>query len=208
MSAQPQQSFRSQLSGFRWANSVQDDSAAAPPSTNPFSRVYSSISNSVSDYVPLRSTARSDEEEAYFALSRWERFLGFLACLAGGIVCFFVAFLTLPLLAFKPRKFVLAFTMGSLLFMGGFAVLQGPWNHLKHIMSKERLPFSVAYFGSLALTLYFALGLKSTIGTLISAIAQVAALLTYLAAYFPGGVTTLRFGGQMALRGAGSVLPF
>ncbi|PZO90054.1 MAG: hypothetical protein DI631_12355 [Acinetobacter johnsonii] len=30
--------------------------------------------------------------------------------------------------AFKPRKFVLAFTLGSLLFMAGFAVLQGPWN--------------------------------------------------------------------------------
>lgn len=67
----PQQSFRSQLSGFRWANSVQDDSApaAAAASSNPFSRAYSSISNSVSDYVPLRSSARSDEEEAYFALS-------------------------------------------------------------------------------------------------------------------------------------------
>ncbi|KAJ9114527.1 hypothetical protein QFC20_001400 [Naganishia adeliensis] len=170
----PQQSFRSQLSSFRWANSVQDDSApAAPTSSNPFSRAYSSISNSVSDYVPLRSTARSDEEEAYFALSRWERFLGFLACLAGGVVCFFVAFLTLPLLAFKPRKFVMAFSLGSLLFMAGFSVLQGPTNHLKHIMSKERLPFSVAYFGSLGLTLYFALGLKSTIGTLIAAIAQV-----------------------------------
>jgi hypothetical protein len=36
----------------------------------------------------------------------------------------------------------------------------------------------------------------------------VVALLTYLAAYFPGGVTTLRFGGQMALRGASNVLPF
>lgn len=31
---------------------------------------------------------------------------------------------------------------------------------LKHIMSKERLPFSVAYFGSLGLTLYFALGVR------------------------------------------------
>ncbi|KAJ9114656.1 hypothetical protein QFC22_005532 [Naganishia vaughanmartiniae] len=70
MSAAPSQSFRSQLSSFRWANSVQDDSAAAPAaSSNPLSRAYSSITNSVSDYVPLRSSARSDEEEAYFALS-------------------------------------------------------------------------------------------------------------------------------------------
>jgi hypothetical protein len=32
------------------------------------------------------------------------------------------------IVAFKPRKFVMAFTLGSLLFMAGFSVLQGPWN--------------------------------------------------------------------------------
>ncbi|WVW79525.1 hypothetical protein I302_101494 [Kwoniella bestiolae CBS 10118] len=205
MSSSAQQSFRSQLSGFRWANSVQDDSQRAQQETsNPLGRVW----NSMSGYIPLRNEGRSQEEEAYFALSRWERFLGFLACCAGGIACFGVAFLFLPILAIKPRKFALAFTLGSLLFMLGFAILHGPWNHLKHILSPERLPFSLAYFGSLALTLFFAIGIRSTLGTLIAAIIQVVALLSYLAAYFPGGITTLRFGGQMALRGAGSVLPF
>ena len=38
-------------------------------------------------------------------------------------------------------------------------------------------------------------------------ILQVVALLSYIVAYFPGGTQTLRFGGQMALRGAGSLLP-
>ncbi|OCF56310.1 hypothetical protein V866_005019 [Kwoniella sp. B9012] len=207
MSASAQQSFRSQLSGFRWANSVQDDSqrsSSQQEGSNPLGRVW----NSMSGYIPLRNEGRSQEEEAYFALSRWERFLGFLACCAGGIACFGVAFLFLPILAIKPRKFALAFTLGSCLFMLGFAILHGPWNHLKHILSPERLPFSLAYFGSLALTLFFAIGIRSTIGTLIAAIIQVVALLSYLAAYFPGGITTLRFGGQMALRGAGSVLPF
>ncbi|KAK8844064.1 hypothetical protein IAR55_006858 [Kwoniella newhampshirensis] len=208
MSASAQQSFRSQLSGFRWANSVQDDSqpvASGPGSSsaNPFGRVWSSMSG----YIPLRNEGRSQEEEAYFALSRWERFLGFLACCAGGMACFGVAFLFLPILAIKPRKFALAFTLGSLLFMLGFAILHGPWNHLKHILSPERIPFSLAYFGSLFLTLFFAVGVRSTIGTLVAAIIQVVALLSYLAAYFPGGITTLRFGGQMALRGAGSLLP-
>ncbi|KAK4687683.1 hypothetical protein P7C73_g2430, partial [Tremellales sp. Uapishka_1] len=206
MAAPTQSSFRAQLSGFRWANSVQDDSpaAATTASTNPLGRVW----NSMSGYVPLGGEGRSTEEEAYFALSRWERFLGFLACCAGGLACFFIAFLFLPILALKPRKFALAFTLGSLLFMLGFAVLHGPWNHLKHILSPERLPFSLAYFGSLGLTLFFAVGIRSTIGTLVAALVQVGALLSYLAAYFPGGITTLRFGGQMALRGAGSVLPF
>lgn len=42
-----------------------------------------------------------------------------------------------------------------------FAVLIGPVNHIKHLMSKERLPFSAAYLGSLGLTIYFAVGVRN-----------------------------------------------
>lgn len=41
-----------------------------------------------------------------------------------------------------------------------FSVLIGPINHLKHLFSKDRLPFSVVYFSSLGLTLYFSLGVS------------------------------------------------
>jgi len=134
--------------------------------------------------------------------------LGFLACLAGAAVCFGVAFLTLPLLAIRPAKFALSFSLGSLLVMFGFSVLIGPINHARHLISKERLPFSVAYLSSLGLTLYFALGPHSYFGCLVGAVVQVIALLSYVLAYFPGGTQTLRFGSQMALRGAGTLLPF
>ena len=33
-------------------------------------------------------------------------------------------------------------------------------NHIRHLVSTERLPFSVAYLSSLGLTLYFALGVR------------------------------------------------
>ena len=150
-------------------------------STNPFARLSSTLG--LSGYVPLRSNDRTNEEEAYFALSRWERFLGFLLCCAGAAVCFLVSFLTLPLLAVKPRKFAVAFSMGSLLFMLGldpfihaadctlhtntyavnssFAILAGPLAHLKHITSPERLPFTASWLGSLGLTLFFAIGVSS-----------------------------------------------
>ena len=68
--------FRSNLSQFRWARGVTDDSqplgtqAQAGNSRNPFSRFYNAVGGA---YVPLRSNERSNEEEAYFALSRWER---------------------------------------------------------------------------------------------------------------------------------------
>lgn len=47
----------------------------------------------------------------------------------------------------------------------------------------------------------------SYIGAIIAAVVQVGALISYIAAYFPGGIQTLKFAGQMAMRGAGSILP-
>ena len=146
--------------------------------------------------------------------------MGFLACTAGAAVCFLVAFLTLPLLAIKPRKFAVAFSLGSILFMGGFCVLQGPVGFFKHLTGAERLPFTAVYVGSLAATLYFAIGQQAYLFTLIAGLAQIAALVSFLFAYFPcvarrvgcvdtcsGGFTTLRYGASMAARGAGSLLP-
>ncbi|WFD27601.1 hypothetical protein MNAN1_002601 [Malassezia nana] len=163
----------------------------------------------LSGYVPLRSSARSNEEEAYLSLSHWERFLGFLACLAGSGLCFLFAFIFVspPILVVRPHKFALAFTLGSLLFMAGFAVLTGPIAHLQHLLSPERRPFSVAYLASMALTLYFALGPKSRLPTVLCALVQMGCLLTYLANYFPGGLTTLRYAGTFLARGGTSLLP-
>lgn len=119
MPSSAEQTFRNNLSQFRWARDGANDSqhAQQPPPQGPFSRFYSSIG----DYIPLRSTETSNEDEAWFALSRWERsvclhlskmviangssqrhrLLGFIGSLVGAAVCFFVAFLTLPMLALK-----------------------------------------------------------------------------------------------------------
>ncbi|WFD02437.1 hypothetical protein MOBT1_001120 [Malassezia obtusa] len=163
----------------------------------------------LSGYVPLRSSERSNEEEAYLSLSHWERFLGFLSCLAGSALCFLFSFLFLapPILALRPHKFALAFTLGNVLFLVGFAILSGPTAYVRHLFSAARWPFSVAYLSSMAGTLYFALGPRWRLVTLLFAVLELGALLTYLAAYFPGGVTTLRYAGSMLARGGSSLLP-
>lgn len=51
-------------------------------------------------------------------------------------------------------------SMGSLLFLASWAVLMGPVTYAKHLLSTPRLPFTAAYFGSIALTLYFAVGVS------------------------------------------------
>jgi hypothetical protein len=49
-------------------------------------------------------------------------------------------------------------SLGSLLFLVSWAFMMGPWTYIQHLTSTPRLPFTVAYFGSIGLTLYFSLG--------------------------------------------------
>ncbi|KAF5381905.1 hypothetical protein D9757_007576 [Collybiopsis confluens] len=119
-SSSTEQNFRSHLSQFAWSRGTTDDSQPPPQqSPNPFARFYNSVTNVAGDYVPLRSNERSNEDEAWMALSRWERLVGFGACLLGAAVCFFVAFLTM----IRPTKFALSFSLGSLL------IFDSNWTH-------------------------------------------------------------------------------
>jgi len=145
--------------------------------------------------APLPAPSRREEEEGWFALSRWDRLLVFgglnLAAAAMFATCFALA--ATGILIVKPRKFAILWTMGSVLFLASWAVMMGPLQYVQHLLSGPRLPFTAAYFGSIALTLYFSLGLHSTILTIVAAIAQLVALLWYLVSYFPMGSTGLRF---------------
>ena len=47
-----------------------------------------------------------------------------------------------------------------MLFLASWAVLMGPRQYAQHLMSGSRLPFTAAYFGSIALTIYFAIGVS------------------------------------------------
>ncbi|CAC9893479.1 unnamed protein product [Aureobasidium pullulans] len=130
---------------------------------------------------------------AEFLLSRWDRLLVFGALNLAAIALFVVCFTLMPVLTLRPRKFAILWSMASALFLTSWAVMMGPYTYIKHLLSTERLPFTGTYFGSIALTLYFALGLRSTLLTLISSIIQLVCLVWYLVSYFPMGSTGLRF---------------
>ncbi|CZT16737.1 related to SFT2-suppressor of sed5 ts mutants [Ramularia collo-cygni] len=143
--------------------------------------------------APLPARTRREEEEGWFALSRWDRLLFFGGLNLAAIALFVVCFTLLPILSLRPRKFAILWSMASTLFLGSWAVMMGPLVYARHLVSQERLPFTATYFGSIALTLYFAVGLHSTILTLMSSIVQIVALVWYLVSYFPMGSTGLRF---------------
>jgi len=132
-------------------------------------------------------------EEHLPSLSKKQRVIGFMTSLILGMICFGLAVSLLPLLLINPRKFSLLFSLGSAFTMSSFSFLWGPYQHMVHLLSKERLPFTTIYVSTLALTLYFAMGLQSAILTPIAAVAQVVALTWFVVSYIPGGQTGLRF---------------
>ncbi|RKP10090.1 Got1/Sft2-like family-domain-containing protein [Thamnocephalis sphaerospora] len=164
---------------------------------------FSSVSNRLQGFTPLGEP----QDESWFGLTRWQRMVGFVICMATGCIFFIVAFFTLPWLIIAPRKFATSFTLGSIMVMISFALYKGPQAHMAHLISRERLPFTITYLGSMILTLYFSLGLQSFFPTLIAAIVQVIALVWYLVSYLPGGHATLSYGTRALGRSVSNILP-
>ena len=154
--------------------------------------------------VLIESPTDSSQDKSQSRCAKWldsvlptlsyrQRLFGFMTSLALGLFCFSWSTVYLPVIVIKARKFALLFSMGSAFVMGAFALLWGPWSHLQHLFSKDRITFTTTYFGSLALTLYFAMGLQSTPLTTIAAGAQIMALVWFVVSYLPGGQTGLKY---------------
>ncbi len=127
------------------------------------------------------------------SLSKKQRIIGFMIFLGMGVLCFSLASMYIPVLILYARKFALLFSLGSMFTLGSFGLLWGPCNHLRHLFSKERLPFTSVYLVTLFATLYFAMGLQSTALTVLAASGQVIALVWFVVSYIPGGQTGLKF---------------
>ena len=98
--------------------------------------------------------------------------------------------------------------------MHSFSFLWGPWAHLVHLLSCERLPFTLGYLATAIGTLYCALSvsynchccpcsyvnipiycflqLHNTILTILLAAVQIMALVWFLVSYIPGGASGLK----------------
>lgn len=111
----------------------------------------------------------------------------------------------LPVLPISPQKFALLFAFGSMTLLGSFAILKGPKSFLESLIQREKLPFSVAYFGSLVGTLAATIVMKSFILTAIFGVLQAVSLLYFLASYVPGGQALLNFCGRLSSRAARTV---
>ncbi|GAB4814109.1 hypothetical protein N2152v2_001155 [Parachlorella kessleri] len=118
----------------------------------------------------------------------------FAFMLGSGVVFLLLAFfLFLPVAILSPSKFALTFSLGSALVLASLGALRGWKQQLRHMTSKERLPFTGVYLGSLIGTLYAALFMHSYLLSLLCCIIQVPALIYYCLSYFPGGAAGTQF---------------
>ncbi|CUM46617.1 uncharacterized protein AC631_05629 [Debaryomyces fabryi] len=193
--SEPESAFRQQFSS--WSNN-NNNSSNTRTSLPPFSSWSDYIKTSANDlYVSLPSyntgAQQAIEEPSWFKLSRFEKMLGFACCLGGSALCFIISFFLFPVLALKPRKFGLLWSMGSFLFVISFGILQGPYHYTKHLLSKDRIVFTSVFFGSVLSTMYAAVILKSTLLTIFCCVIEIFAVLYYTLSYFPFGAQTVTF---------------
>lgn len=143
--------------------------------------------------LPSYRTESQVQEPSWFKLSNVEKMIAFIMCLGGSALCFCLSFFLFPVLALKPRKFGMLWSLGSLLFVLSFGILQGPKKYTMHLLSSHRIVFTGVFFGSVLATLYASVVLKSTILTIITGVIEIFAVLYYTISYFPFGAQTLTF---------------
>jgi len=209
-----QASLRESFNSLGWSRRNDEPANTMPQQTgllssirnlNPFGDSgYVSLPTSENQGAPLPAPTRREEEEGWFVLSRWDRLLVFAACNLAALACFVICFTLFPVLSLRPRKFVILWSVGSVMFLASFAAVMGPTNYIRHLFSGPRIPFTAGYFGSILLTLVFAIKLQSTILTLLAALVQLACLIWYLVSYFPMGSTGLRLATSFGARQAAS----
>ncbi|KAF9396110.1 protein transport protein sft2 [Podila verticillata] len=185
MSTTSENNFRNAFKSFgaRGGVAASDNATSGPGGAfDQASTWFSGVRNQVSGYVPVAlGGGTQPQEEDWLGLSWFQAF-----------------FIGLPLLLLNPAKFATSFTFGSLLLMTSFALLKGPMAHAKALISRERLPFTATYFGSMIFTLYASLGAGSYFLTIIGTIVQILALVYYFTSYSPFNAGSLRLGSRMA----------
>ncbi|XP_063973074.1 vesicle transport protein SFT2C [Diachasmimorpha longicaudata] len=141
------------------------------------------------------------------SMTRFQRLTGFVMCIVMGIICFSLSAIYVPVLLLKARKFALLYSLGSVFFLMSFCFLWGPISYMKSLLTPERRCFTLSYFATLAGTLYFALHLQSTPLTVLCAVLQIIALLSFLVSHIPGGTAGLMFFGRLFRSSASPTLP-
>ncbi|XP_004500156.1 protein transport protein sft2 [Cicer arietinum] len=192
----PSSSLLADWNSYATAQSSQNDDSSTFPfdiesavrsANDTVSGTFGVVSKGVKDmsgnFQSASSSIPSGQALVYFGLF-----------LASGVFFVFIAFtLFLPVMVVMPQKFAICFTLGCGLIIGSFFALKGPKNQLAHMLSKERLPFTLVFLGSMIGTIYVSMVRHSYILSVVFSVVQVLSLGYYAISYFPGGSAGMTF---------------
>ncbi|KAL4443703.1 hypothetical protein ABPG75_011440 [Micractinium tetrahymenae] len=184
------------------AQLVSVEEGGAPVSSGA-SGAFKNLAAMVTTAASSAAAAASGTTSSIPSTTQWTYFAFFLG--SGVLFLAMAFFLFLPMIILAPAKFAMTFSIGSALLIASLGALKGWKAMFGHLLSKERLPFAGAYFGSLLATLYVSLVMHSYLFSLLFCAAQLVTLVYYVASYFPGGTAGAQSVIGLAGRGAMSL---
>eukprot|EP00180_Rhodochaete_pulchella_P001796 Plantae.Rhodophyta-Rhodochaete_pulchella.ctg270.p1 GENE.Plantae.Rhodophyta-Rhodochaete_pulchella.ctg270~~Plantae.Rhodophyta-Rhodochaete_pulchella.ctg270.p1 ORF type:complete len:188 (-),score=21.28 Plantae.Rhodophyta-Rhodochaete_pulchella.ctg270:192-755(-) len=130
-----------------------------------------------------------DEMDQMFHMTQTQRMVAFLMCFATGALMIAMAVSFVPIIAIKPMKFALSFTLGNLLALFSTMFLVGPKAQLQSMFHPVRSTAALAYIGAVLVTLHTAIygGKLRYITVVVSVVIEMLALIWYSASYVPFG---------------------
>ena len=141
---------------------------------------------------PPPAPSALDPSECFPSLSYVQRISFFVGCLVGGVVFLALAVMNIPLVVLgRADKFALPFVLANGLLLASTVFLVGVQRQLTDMFASERLPYSMAYIGSMLLTFYLALWVQVWWLVLPSVVLQVCSMAMYGVSYIPMGTMML-----------------
>lgn len=116
-----------------------------------------------------------------------QRFTLFLVCFALGTLLSFMSTMNVPLIAIRPAKFAIPFSLGNILSLSSMSFLIGFKRQCSSLFHPDRAVATIVFLVSIFSTLYASFVVGSTGLTLVSVVVQYIAYIWYCASYIPYG---------------------
>ena len=121
------------------------------------------------------------------ALTRKERFIGFLLCFAIGWLLSFSAASALDDVFTDPARFAVLYTAGNLVSLCSTLFLHGAAAQVRDMFAPARATCTLVYLLAITATLVSAFALRSAVAVLLCMLVQCAAMLWYSLSFIPFG---------------------
>jgi len=115
-----------------------------------------------------------------------------------GLAMLCLSLMFLPVIIISPSKFVMCFSLGSLIILSSFIFVYGTKAYVEKLFAKNRFTFSVLFLCSIILGLYFSFSGNYLISILLAGF-QLVTLIVFTLTFLPGGAHGISFIGGLLM---------